>query len=103
MKTMKDFLNAISLLPDRYKSVLESISENIGVKVKEIRFRNGEPITLNTQNDIYYIRKNGVLTVSFSSDLIVTDEKDLQECIKEIKNTKSKTKLDKITFNLFHY
>lgn len=78
---MKDFLNAISLLPDRYKSVLESISENIGVKVKEIRFRNGEPITLNTQNDIYYIRKNGVLTVSFSSDLIVTDEKDLQEIV----------------------
>lgn len=78
---MKDYLNAISLLPDRYKSVLESISENIGVKVKEIRFRNGEPITLNTQNDIYYIRKNGVLTVSFSSDLIVTDEKDLQEIV----------------------
>ena len=78
---MKDYLNAISLLPDRYKSVLESISENIGVKVKEIRFRNGEPITLNTQNDIYYIRKNGVLTVAFSSDLIVTDEKDLQEIV----------------------
>ena len=78
---MKDYLNAISLLPDRYKSVLESISENIGVKVKEIRFRIGEPITLNTQNDIYYIRKNGVLTVSFSSDLLVTDEKDLQEIV----------------------
>ena len=31
------------------------------------------------------------------------DEKELQECINEIKNTKSKTKLDKITFNLFHY
>jgi hypothetical protein len=31
------------------------------------------------------------------------DEKELQECIKEIKNTTSKTKLDKITFNLFHY
>lgn len=31
------------------------------------------------------------------------DEKELQECIKEIKNTKSKAKLDKITFNLFHY
>ena len=78
---MKDYLNAISLLPDRYKSVLESISENIGVKVKEIRFRNGEPITLNTQNEIYYIRKNSDLTVAFSSDLLVTDEKDLQEIV----------------------
>lgn len=31
------------------------------------------------------------------------DEKELQEFIKEVKNTKSKTKLDKITFNLFNY
>jgi len=31
------------------------------------------------------------------------DGKELQECINEIKNTKSKAKLDKITFNLFHY
>ena len=78
---MKDYLNAISLLPDRYKSVLESISENIGVKVKEIRFRNGEPITLNTQNEIYYIRKNSALTVAFSSDLLCVNEKDLEEIV----------------------
>lgn len=78
---MKDYLNAISLLPDKFKSVLNSIPENAAVIVKEIRFRNGEPITLNTQNDIYYIRKNGALTVSFCSDLISTDERDLQEIV----------------------
>lgn len=81
MKTMKDYLNAISLLPDKYKSILESISENIGAKVKEIRFRIGEPITLNTQNDIYYIRKNSALTVAFSSDLLCVNEKDLEEIV----------------------
>lgn len=78
---MKDYLNAISLLPDKYKSVLNAISENIAVNVKELRFRNGEPITLNTHNEIYYIRKNGALTVSFCSDLLMTDEKDLQEIV----------------------
>lgn len=78
---MKDYLNAISLLPDKYKSVLDAISENVAVNVKELRFRNGEPITLNTQNEIYYIRKNGALTVSFCSDLLMTDEKDLQEIV----------------------
>ena len=78
---MKDYLNAISLLPDKYKSILESISENIGAKVKEIRFRIGEPITLNTQNDIYYIRKNSALTVAFSSDLLCVNEKDLEEIV----------------------
>ena len=81
MKTIKDYLNAISLLPDKYKSILESISENIGAKVKEIRFRIGEPITLNTQNDIYYIRKNSALTVAFSSDLLCVNEKDLEEIV----------------------
>lgn len=78
---MKDFLNAISLLPDKYKSVLTAIPENVAVKVKEVRFRNGEPLTLNTHNQIYYIRKNGILTVSFCSDLIISDEKDLQEIV----------------------
>lgn len=78
---MKEYLNSIMLLPEKYKSVLTVIPENIAVQVKEIRFRNGEPITLNTQNEIYYIRKNGSLTVSFCSDLIVTEEKDLQEIV----------------------
>ena len=78
---MKEYLNSIMLLPEKYKSVLTVIPENIVVQVKEIRFRNGEPITLNTQNEIYYIRKNGSLTVSFCSDLIVTEEKDLQEIV----------------------
>ncbi len=78
---MKDYLNAISLLPDKYKLVLSGISKNIALEIKEIRFRNGEPVTLNTQNEIYFIRKTGVLTVSFCSDLLITDEKDLQEIV----------------------
>lgn len=78
---MKDYLNAISLLPDEYKDILTRITENVAIKVKEIRFRNGEPVTINTQNDIYYIRKNGTLTVSFCSDLLETDAKDLQEIV----------------------
>ncbi len=78
---MKEYLIAISLLPERYKSVLSVVAENITTNVKEIRFRNGEPVTLNTQNEIYYIRKNGITTVSFCSDLLVTDEKDLQEIV----------------------
>lgn len=31
------------------------------------------------------------------------DESELRDFINTIKNTTSKTKLDKITFNLFHY
>ena len=78
---MKDYLNAISLLPDEIKSVLNSVPESIGIKVKEIRFRNGEPLTLNTQNEIYYIRNNGTLTVAFTSDLLCVNERDLQEIV----------------------
>ncbi len=78
---MKEYLIAISLLPEKYKAVLNNISENIACNVKEIRFRNGEPITLNTQSEIYYIRKNGQPASFFCDDLIVTDEKDLQEIV----------------------
>ena len=78
---MKDYFNAISLLPEKFKTVLNGVSENVAVKVKEIRFRNGEPVTLNTQDEIYYIRKTGALTISFCSDLLITDEKALQEIV----------------------
>ncbi len=78
---MKDYLNSISLLPDEFKHILEAVPENIGASVKEIRFRNAEPITINTKDDIYYIRPNGTPTVSFSSDLICTNEKNLQEIV----------------------
>ena len=78
---MKDFLNAISLLPDKYKDILKQIPEKTAVTVKEIRFRNGEPVILNTQDTVYYIRNNGTLTVSFSSGLLCVNEKDLQEIV----------------------
>lgn len=81
MINIKDFLNAISLLPENYKSILSNIPENLATEIKEIRFRNGEPLTLNTKNDVYYITENGVITVSFSEGLIKTDEKDLQEIV----------------------
>ena len=78
---LKDYLNAIYLLPDEFKKPLEQIPEKIAKTVKEIRFRNGEPITLNTKETIYYIRKNSSLTISFSSDLLCTSERDLQEIV----------------------
>ncbi len=78
---MKDYLNAISLLPDEFKSALQELPEKIAVSVKEIRFRNGEPVTLNTKDEIYYIRKNGTPTVSFCPDLVHTNERDLQEIV----------------------
>ncbi len=78
---MKDFLNAIALLPDEMKNVLEKLPEKLAGTVKEIRFRKGEPLTLNTKDEVYFIRCNGIPTVSFSDDLIRTDEKDLQEIV----------------------
>lgn len=81
MINIKDFLNAISLLPENYKSILSNIPENLATEIKEIRFRNGEPLTLNTKNEVYYITVNGMITVSFSEGLIKTDEKDLQEIV----------------------
>ncbi len=78
---MKDYLNAISLLPDKFNGSLKQIPEKIAASVKEVRFRTGEPVALYTQNAIYYIRNNGTLTVAFTSDLFCLNERDLQEIV----------------------
>lgn len=78
---MKDYLNAISLLPENYKNILSTVPENVAKETKEIRFRNGEPVTLNTKDEIYFVAGSGVLTVAFSDDLLKTDERDLHEIV----------------------
>ena len=78
---MKDYLNAISLLPERFNDLLKQIPEKIAASVKEVRFRSGEPVALYAQNAIYYIRNNGTLTVAFTSDLLCVNERDLQEIV----------------------
>lgn len=78
---MQDFLNAISLLPPKYKDVLMNIPEDKCPEVKEIRFRVGEAVAINTQDHIYYITPSGRLTVSYTDSAIKTDDKDLQEIV----------------------
>ncbi len=78
---MKEFLNAISLLPDLYKDLLIKIDKKIIPQIKEIRFRNGEAITVNTQSEKYYIHKTGELTVTYSDGVIKTNDKNLQDIV----------------------
>ena len=77
---MQSFLNAISLLPKVYKDVLSAVPKEIAEGLKEIRFRVGEPITLNGKN-IYYITSNGTITTSCLDNLITTDERDMYEVV----------------------
>ncbi len=78
---MQEYLRSIALLSERYKTILSVIPGSIAKCVKEIRFRNSEPITLNTSTEKYYITENGRCTLEFSQSLIKTDDKDLQEIV----------------------
>ena len=78
---MQDFINAIALLPERYKEALMNISPEKCREIKEIRFRTGEAVTVNTRDHIYYISHSGRLSVSYSDNAISTDSKDLQEIV----------------------
>ncbi len=78
---MKEYLNAISLLPEKYREKLTEIPPHIGASVKEIRFRTGEAVTVNTRNEIFYLTENGRFTVSYSQGIIKTDERDMQEIV----------------------
>lgn len=78
---MQEFLNAISLLPEKYKDVLKNLPSEQCMSVKEIRFRVGEAVTLNTSNHIYYLTESGRLCASYCDGVLKTDEKDLQEIV----------------------
>ncbi|MBR0536402.1 MAG: hypothetical protein IIX14_08505 [Clostridia bacterium] len=77
---MNAYLNALSLLPEEFKKPLSAVSENIACKIKEIRFRSGEPIVLYSDK-IYYITKSGFVTSLCSSSLLVADEKQMYDVV----------------------
>lgn len=78
---MQDYLNAISLLPERFKSILSSLPREVCLQVKEIRFRVGEAVSVISGSDIYYISPNGRLALAYCDGLLKTDEKDMQEIV----------------------
>lgn len=78
---MQDYMNAISLLPPLYKEVLSMFPPEQCIKVKEIRFRVGEAIAVNTRDNIYYVTPSGRLTSSYSENVLKTDDKAIQEIV----------------------
>lgn len=78
---MKEFLNAIGLLPEFYKSILSRIPESIATEIKEIRFRNGGAVTLWGANGLTYITSSGKTTFTPFDNVLKTDEKQLQEIV----------------------
>ena len=78
---MQDFINAIALLPEKYKDALMNISPDKCREIKEIRFRVGEAVTINTREHIYYLSPSGRLMTSYTDNSFMTDEKDLQEIV----------------------
>lgn len=78
---MKEFLNAIGLLPDFYKNILSRIPENFAKEIKEIRFRNGGAVTLHCSDKICYLTDSGKVTYTYFDNVIKTDDKNLQEIV----------------------
>lgn len=78
---MKEYLNAIGLLPDYYKNILSQIPESIATGVKEIRFRNGGVVTISGADDIYYLTTTGKPTLTCFDNALKTDDKQLQEIV----------------------
>ncbi len=78
---MQEYQNVVSLLPKSFNDILSQIPETLSGEVKEIRFRNGEAVTLNTSEHKYFITQSGRATVTYSEDLLKTDSKDMQEIV----------------------
>ena len=78
---MKEYLNAIGLLPEFYKNILSCVPEDFAKEIKEIRFRNGGAVALHKSNDIYYITTSGKTTLTCYDNVLKTDDKQLQEIV----------------------
>lgn len=78
---MQEFLNAISLLPDKYRNILSRINETQAKEIKEIRFRNGSAVTLNGKEHMYYITDGGITTVTYCDNVLKTDDREMQEIV----------------------
>lgn len=78
---MKEYLNAISLLPDKYKDILTRIPATLSKEIKEIRFRNGGAVTLNGKDGVYYLTDSGRVTPTYCDNVLKTDDKDMQEVV----------------------
>lgn len=78
---MQEFLNAIGLLPERYKDILSRIPEDFAKEIKEIRFRNGGAITLHTTDKIAYLTDSGKITLTRFDNIVKTDDKSLQDIV----------------------
>ena len=78
---MREYLNAISLLPEFYKNILSMIPEGIATGIKEIRFRNGGAVALYGATGVHYLTQSGKTTTTRYDNVLKTDEKQLQEIV----------------------
>lgn len=78
---MKDFLNAISLLPDDLKTILKKIPPEYAKKINEIRFRADSPVILNTPDTAYFLKTDGMPDCVCNNSVVYCDERKLQEIV----------------------
>lgn len=81
MRKLKDYLNAISLLPEEIKSLLSRVPKEQAETVNEIRFRAFSPITLCTKDGFLYLSPNGEVTTAVTEQTPITDYRKMQEIV----------------------
>ena len=78
---MQEYLNAISLLPEKYKVPLSLLNEKTAAIVKEIRFRVGEPVCIDAGERKYFTDTMGNESICLTDKLLYSDNKDMYEIV----------------------
>ena len=78
---MKAYKNAVSLLPERIRSVLLRADEAEMKNINEIRFRLNRPVTLNTRSDKLFIKNDGSLSGVLAREVLITGESDMFDIV----------------------
>ncbi len=78
---MKDYLNAISLLPEPFHTALAGVPPQFGALVNEVRLRAGGAVTLHTAGDVRYLSATGEPTLVYNDAVLTCSARDLQNVV----------------------
>ena len=81
---MEAYLQVIPYFPDKIRAPLAAIPSQMRNTVREIRLRQGRPLSLVLMGTTVFLTPGGTVLETPGKDALVPDEADLQDCFQRV-------------------